>query len=94
MRRIVIVSILSCIALVGCENKQAKLAKLQDEYSKAHKQYFDDCVAPQYGGTDTYFKGTKPEVATPQQVAAHQQQCDQEAKRAGNLQMQLQSAAR
>jgi len=42
---------------------------------------------------DAYFKGTKPKIPTPQEEAAQQQKCKQEAQHAGELQQQLQAAA-
>jgi hypothetical protein len=95
MRRFLILIPFGLVLLAGCENKQARVAKLQDEYNKAHKQYTDDCVTPAYGaaGADAYFKGEKPKMPTPQQNAARQQKCQQEAKRAGDLQNQIQLAS-
>lgn len=95
MKNIIVITVLlGCIILAGCENKQAKIDKLQADYNQAHKQYYNDCLAPAYGGTDTYLKGTKPKLPTPQEEAAKQQKCMQEAKRAGDLQIQLQAAFR
>lgn len=90
-----IAAVLACLTLAGCQSKQARLAKLEDEYSTAHKLYYDDCIAPAYGaaGMDAYFKGTKPKIPTPQEEAAQQQKCKQEAQHAGELQQQLQAAA-
>lgn len=95
MRRFLILSILCCFVLTGCQSKQKKVAQLQDEYNKAHKRYYDDCVAPAYGaaGADAYFKGTKPKTPTPEQEAAQQQKCAAKAKHAGDLQNQLQAAS-
>lgn len=81
------------LALTSCQSKQARTAKLQVEYNHAHKQYYNDCVAPAFGGTDSYFKNTKPKTPTHQQEAAQQQKCAQEAKRAGDLEKQLQAAS-
>jgi hypothetical protein len=95
MRRFLALTTFGVVLLAGCESKQAKISKLQDEYNKAHKQYTDDCVTPAYGaaGADAYFKGEKPKTPTPQQNAAQQQKCQQEAKLAGDLQNQLQAAS-
>jgi hypothetical protein len=95
MRRFLILSILCCLVLTGCQSKQKKAAQLQGEYNKAHKHYYDDCVAPAYGGAgaDAYLKGTKPKTPTPEQEGVQQQKCAAEAKRAGDLQNQLQAAS-
>jgi hypothetical protein len=95
MRRLLILSVFSCIAFAGCQSKQAKVSALQDEYNKAHKQYYDDCVAPAYGaaGADAYLKGAKPKTPSPQQETAQQQKCTAEAKHAGDLQSQLQAGS-
>jgi hypothetical protein len=92
MRHFLIFSALLCVVLTGCESKTAKLARLQDEYSKAAKQHYDDCIAPSYGGVDDYMKGKKPTPPTPEQEAAQQKKCLEEAKRAGDLQMEMQQA--
>ena len=95
MRIAVILIALGVLGTAGCESKQEHLAKLQDAYSKAHKQYYDDCVAPLYGdtGSNSYLKGTKPTAPTPQQQAEHDRRCQAELKRAGDLQQQLAAAA-
>ena len=81
----------SCLALAGCENKQAAL---QAEYKAANKQYYDDCIAPASGGTDAYFKGSKSKPLTPQEEAAHRTKCDQELKRTSDLQRQISAASK
>lgn len=91
MRRIILASILSCIALVGCESKQAKIDKLQAQYQPLNTQYNNDCVAPAFGakGADSYFKGTAPKVPTPQEEAAHNQKCAQELQQVTALEKQI-----
>jgi len=80
---------IACMSLTGCQGKQAGLAQLNAEYKTDNQQYFDDCIAPAQGGTDTYFKGAKPKIATPQEEAAHNQKCAQELKNVTALEQQI-----
>jgi hypothetical protein len=89
MRRIVIVSILSCTAFVGCESKQAKIDKLQAQYKPLNAQYYNDCIESERGGTDAYFKGSKPKVVSPQEVEAHHQKCAQELRQVTAIEQQI-----
>lgn len=93
MRRIVFISILSCIALAGCESKQAKINKLQAQYKPLNTQYNNDCIAPAFGakGAESYFKGTAPKVPTPQEEAAHNQKCAQELQQVTALEKQIEA---
>ena len=91
MLRLVIVALLSCTITAGCHSKQAGNATLQAQYNQAHKQYYDDCIAPTFGGTNAYMKGEKPKSVAHEEEAAHQQKCLQEGKRVDDLQRQLQA---
>ena len=95
MRSVLIVALLGCIDLTGCNHKQQRISELEQQYIQAHKQYVDDCVSPQYGaaGADSYFKGTKAKTPTPRQEKAQQEKCQREAQRADELQQQLQAAS-
>lgn len=94
MRALLVASVLLCVAVAGCQTKQVKVDKLQADYNQAYKRYYDDCVAPSYGGAgaDAALKGTKAKTPSPEEEAAKQQKCAQEAKQAGDLQKQLQAA--
>jgi hypothetical protein len=89
MRPFLFLFIAGCFALAGCQGKQAQLSKLNAEYQTAHQQYVNDCIAPAQGGTDAYFKGDKPKVATPQEEAAHNQKCAQELAQTKTLEQQI-----
>ena len=89
MRCLLILFIVSCFTLAGCQGKQAQLTQLNAEYKTAHQQYVNDCIAPAQGGTDAYFKGTQPKVATPQEEAAHNQKCTQELQHVTTLEQQI-----
>jgi hypothetical protein len=94
MKNLLTISVIACLALAGCESKQVKVNKLQADYKVASKKYYDDCVAPNYGGTDTYFRGEAPKTVTPQQEAQHQQKCAQEAKANSELEHQIEAASK
>jgi hypothetical protein len=87
------VVLVSCITLAGCHGKQVDVAALQQQYQQAHKQYVDDCVSPMTSGASAALSGKTAKAPTPQQEALQQQKCDQEAKKAGALQQQLQAAS-
>lgn len=89
MRGFLILSLVTCFALVGCQGKQVRLAQLNADYKTAHQQYVNDCIAPVQGGTDAYFKGTQPKVATPQEEATHNQKCAQELQHVTTLEQQI-----
>ena len=89
MRRALMLSLVACFALAGCQGKQVRLAQLNADYKTAHQQYVNDCIAPAQGGTDAYFKGEKPKVATPQEEAAHNQKCAQELQHVSTLEQQI-----
>ncbi len=89
MRGFLILSLTTCLALAGCQSKQAQLTQLNTDYKTAHQQYVNDCIAPAQGGTDAYFKGTQPKVATPQEEAAHNQKCTQELQHVTTLEQQI-----
>jgi hypothetical protein len=89
MRRFFVLSIAVCFALAGCQGKQSRLAQLNADYKTAHQQYVNDCIAPAQGGTDAYFKGEKPKVATPQEEVAHNQKCAQELQHVSTLEQQI-----
>jgi hypothetical protein len=95
MRGLRVLLILICVVLPGCKSKQAKTDQLQAEYNRAYKRYYDDCVAPSYGGAgaDAALKGTEAKTPSPQEEVAQKQKCAQEAKQAGDLQKQLQAAS-
>lgn len=79
--------------LAGCKTKQADTTALQKEYEQAHKQYVDDCVAPMTSGASNALGGKSSKTPSPQEQAALQKKCEEEAKRAGDLQRQLQAAS-
>ena len=91
MRRFLMLSIVFSITLVGCESKQAKIDKLQAQYKPLNTQYNKDCIAPAFGakGAESYFKGEKPKVPTPQEEAAHNQKCAQELQKVTALEQQI-----
>ena len=89
MRRFLMLSFVGCFALAGCQGKQARLSQLNADYKTAHQQYVNDCIAPLQGGTNAYFKGTQPKVATPQEEAAHNQKCTQELQHVTTLEQQI-----
>ena len=93
MRVHVGIAVLVLAAFTGCQSKQARTAKLRDAYNKAHEKYYNDCIAPAYGGqsASAALGGTAAKSPTPQQSAAQQQKCVQEAKEAGELQKQLEA---
>jgi hypothetical protein len=93
MRRFLMLSIVLSIALVGCESKQAKIDKLQAQYKPLNTQYNKDCIAPAFGakGAESYFKGEKPKVPTPQEEAAHNQKCAQELQQITALEQQIEA---
>lgn len=93
---ILVVTLSACIIQIGCNDgahKQAELAKLQEQYKIVNKQYNDDCVAPMYGakGAESYLKGEKAKVPTPQEEAAHNQKCAQELKQVTAIEQQMQA---
>jgi hypothetical protein len=93
---VLVVTLFACIIQVGCNGhaqKQAELAKLEEQYKIVNKQYNDDCVVPMYGakGAESYLKGTKPKVPTPQEEAAHNQKCAQELKQVKAIEQQMQA---
>jgi hypothetical protein len=89
MRRALMLSLVACFALAGCQGRRVRLGQLNADYKTAHQQYVNDCIAPAQGGTDAYFKGTKPKVATPQEEAAHNQKCTQELQHVATLEQQI-----
>ena len=89
MRPISTLLLSSCIVLAGCQGKQTRLTQLNTQYKTLHQQYVNDCIAPMQGGTDAYFKGEKPKVATPQEEAAHNQKCAQELAQIKMLEQQI-----
>ena len=89
MRGRFILLLATCLTLAGCQDKQAQLAQLNADYKTAHQQYVNDCIAPAQGGSDAYFKGTPPKVATPQEEAAHNQKCTQELQHLTTLEQQI-----
>jgi hypothetical protein len=95
MRVHVVIAVLVLAAFTGCQSKQARTAKLQDAYNKAHQKYYNDCIAPAYGGksASAALGGTAEKPPTPQKSAAQQQKCIQEAKEAGELQKQIEAAS-
>lgn len=93
MRPSQMLCLLCLVVLAGCHNKQADTAALQQQYQQAHKQYVDDCVAPMTSGAGDALSGKTSKAPTLQQEAAQQQKCEAEAKRAGDLQRQLQAAS-
>ena len=93
MRRFLTLSILFCIALAGCESKQAKIDKLQAQYKPLNTQYNKDCIALAFGakGAESYLKGEAPKVPTPQEEAAHNQKCAQELQQVTALEQQIEA---
>ena len=91
MRRMLIITLTALFAVTGCESRQHKLDQLNAQYKVVNKQYSDDCVAPAYGakGAESYFKGTKPKVPTPQEEAAHNQKCVLELKQVTAVEQQI-----
>jgi hypothetical protein len=89
MRGVLMLLLATCFALTGCQGNQARLTQLNADYKTAHQQYVNDCIAPAQGGTDAYFKGEKPKVATPQEEAAHNQKCAQELQHVSSLEQQI-----
>ena len=90
MRYFTITLAFACFVLAGCQNgNQAQLAQLNTQYKTANQQYHNDCIAPAQGGTDAYFKGTQPKVATPQEEATHNQKCAQELQQVKGLEQQI-----
>jgi len=89
MRSMLTILLSSCIFLAGCQGKQVRLTQLNAQYKTLHQQYVNDCIAPMQGGTDAYFKGEKPKVATPQEEAAHNQKCAQELAQVKTLEQQI-----
>lgn len=75
--------------LVGCKNNKVQLAQLNAQYKIVNQQYFNDCIAPAQGGTDVYFKGEKPKVATPQEEATHNKKCALELQNVKALEQQI-----
>jgi hypothetical protein len=92
MRLFLSITLITFVALTGCRGKQADTAALQKQYTQAHKQYVDDCVMSMTSGAGNALSGKSSTPPTPQQEAAQQKKCEQEAKRAGDLQKQLQVA--
>lgn len=89
MRSFLTIACVACIVLSGCQGKKARLAQLNAQYKTANRQYVNDCIAPNQGGTDSYFKSTKPKVASPQEEAAHNQKCAQELKQVTAIEQQI-----
>lgn len=85
--------LLVLLASAGCENKQAKVDALKAQLDPLTKRYQADCIDPVMGmqGADTYFKGTQPKVPSPQEEAAHNQKCAQEASQIKALEQQMQA---
>jgi hypothetical protein len=86
-------TILGSLLLAGCQNKHAATVSLQQQYEQAHKQYIDDCVTPMTSGAGNALSGKTQPSPTAQQQTAQQQKCEQEAKRAGDIQRQLLAAS-
>lgn len=84
--------ILGSLVITGCESKQHKLTRLQNDYAKAHAQYYTDCIAPATSGDGGYFSGKKPTPPTPAQQQAQQQKCAVEGAKAGKLLGQIMAA--
>ena len=84
---------IACLFLAGCQSKHVDTAALQQQYQQAHKQYVDDCVTPMTSGAGNALSGKTSPTPNPQDQAAQQQKCEAEAKRAGELQKQLQAAS-
>lgn len=92
--RLSLMSCLVClVVLIGCQSKRADTVALEQQYRQAHKQYVDDCVGPMTSGAGDALSGKTSKAPTPQQEAAQQQKCEAEAKRAGDLQKQVQAAS-
>ena len=91
MCRFLMLITFSCVALAGCESKQAKIDKLQAEYKPLNTQYNNDCIAPAFGamGAESYFKGTAPKVPMPQEEAEHNQKCAQELRQVTAIEQQI-----
>lgn len=85
--------LLTLIALSGCENKQAKVDALKAQLDPLTKRYQADCIDPVMGmqGADAALKGTKPKVPSPQEEAAHNQKCAQEASQIKAIEQQMQA---
>jgi hypothetical protein len=85
--------LLLLLAMAGCENKQAKLDALNAQLDPLKSRYQADCIDPISGmqGADSYFKGTKPKVPSPQEEAAHNQKCAQELSQIKALEQQMQA---
>ena len=84
---------LGSLAITGCVSKQHKLTRLQNDYAKAHAQYYTDCIAPAIGGGGGgYFSGKMPTLPTPAQQQAKQKQCAVEGAKAGKLLDQIMAA--
>ena len=93
MRFAIAVVFVACMSLAGCQSKHVDTTALQQQYQQAHKQYVDDCVTPMTSGAGNALSGKTSPVPSPQDQAAQQQKCEAEAKRAGELQKQLQAAS-
>ena len=92
-----IAALLACLILAGCQSgqeKQARITNLQQQYNDAHKQYVNDCVAPMTSGAGDALSGRTPPSISKEQEDAQKKKCDQEAKRAGDLQNELQQASK
>ena len=59
--RIVALSLLLLLtfSLAGCENKAAKVKKLQDQYNAEYPAYAKDCVDPETAGAARMLTGEK-----------------------------------
>jgi hypothetical protein len=84
--------LLGSLVITGCESKQHKLTRLQNDYAKAHAQYYTDCIAPATAGDGGYISGERPILPTPEQQKAQQQKCSVEGEKAGKLLDQIMAA--
>ena len=84
--------LLGSLVITGCESKQHKLTRLQNDYAKAHAQYYTDCIAPATAGDGGYISGERPILPTPEQEKAQQQKCSVEGEKAGKLLDQIMAA--
>lgn len=84
--------LLGSLVITGCESKQHKLTRLQNDYAKAHAQYYTDCIAPATAGDGGYISGERPVLPTPEQQKAQQQKCSVEGEKAGKLLDQIMAA--
>ena len=76
------------------KDMQNIITNLQQQYNDAHKQYVNDCVAPMTSGAGDALSGRTPPPISKEQEDAQKKKCDQEAKRAGDLQNELQQASK